>query len=439
MPQLSRRTEALIEKGNQSALGNALFKTFASQYSEDNPTGVVNAGLAENALLQPWLKAFFERSVDLKTTDFTYGQSLVGSHRLFAALASFYSSHIHPIIPVEASHIACGNGLSGVLDHLASVLCDDGEAIILPTPFYNGFEEDMGDRSGVHLVDVEIQKGEHGELAEVERLEKEMERREEEGGPKVRAVLITNPHNPLGFCYKRETLLAYCRFAEKWDVWLLADEIYATSIYKSDAVNPQPFTSILSIDVQKEASCDPARVIQLYGASKDFGSNGLRIGVVVCQHNPSIHRGLSTTAWTMKISSAADAMWSSLLASPSLPDYIELNQAALAEAYRFTTSWLRARSLPYRPAYAGHFVLVDLRQYLGPLENDLKDQQLKKEVELLEELVEEGVFLGPGFSYFCAEAGFFRLTFSIRREDLEVGLGRLEAVLERRSKKVQKA
>jgi hypothetical protein len=101
MPQLSRRTNALIEKGNRSALGNALFKTFASQYSEENPKGVVNAGLAENvsrdlccgralapsfrraseltsslrqALLQPWLKEFFERSVDLKTTDFTYGE-----------------------------------------------------------------------------------------------------------------------------------------------------------------------------------------------------------------------------------------------------------------------------------------------------------------------------------------------------------------------------
>lgn len=85
-----------------------------------------------------------------------------------------------------------------MLDHLSSVLCDEGEAIILPTPFYNGFEEDMGDRSGVHLVDVEIMEGEHGELAEVQRLDKEMARREKQGGAKVRAVLITNPHNPLG-------------------------------------------------------------------------------------------------------------------------------------------------------------------------------------------------------------------------------------------------
>lgn len=89
-------------------------------------------------------------------------------------------------------------------------------------------------------------------------------------------------------------------------------------------------------------------------------------------------------------------MWSSLLASPALPEYIQFNQTALAEAYSFTTSWLHTRALPYRPAYAGHFVLIDLRQYVGLLNDDSKEQQLKKEVQLLEELVDEGVFLGPG-------------------------------------------
>lgn len=92
-------------------------------------------------------------------------------------------------------------------------------------------------------------------------------------------------------------------------------------------------------------------------------------------------------------------MWSSLLASPSLTEYISLNQSALAEAYSFVTDWLRTHSLPYRPSYAGHFVLVDLRDCLGLFESDSKEQQRKKEVQLLEELVDEGVFLGPGESW----------------------------------------
>lgn len=70
--------------------------------------------------------------------------------------------------------------------------------MILATPYYNSFEEDFGHRSEVNLVSVDIKEGEHGELAEVERLEAEMQRREKEGGARVKAVLLTNPHNPMG-------------------------------------------------------------------------------------------------------------------------------------------------------------------------------------------------------------------------------------------------
>lgn len=103
---------------------------------------------------------------------------------------------------MEPSHLGTGNGLSAVLDHIASVICDPGEAWIIPAPYYNAFEGDVGDRSGVKLVAVDIAEGEHGKLAEVERLDQEMTRRAERGGAKVRAVLFTNPHNPLGDLFR---------------------------------------------------------------------------------------------------------------------------------------------------------------------------------------------------------------------------------------------
>lgn len=38
--------------------------------------------------------------------------------------------------------------------------------------------------------------------------------------PPVRVVILTNPHNPLGFCYPKETIVAYMKFCEKWDLHL---------------------------------------------------------------------------------------------------------------------------------------------------------------------------------------------------------------------------
>lgn len=91
-----------------------------------------------------------------------------------------------------------------------------------------------------------------------------------------------------------------------------------------------------------------------------------------------------------------DALWSSILVNPT--EYIKLNQAALKEAYTFATDWLKTRQISYRPAHAGHFVLIDLREYLGLSSSENEEKQVAKEVELLNEFVEEGVYVGPGES-----------------------------------------
>lgn len=142
-----------------------------------------------------------------------------------------------------------------------------------------------------------------------------------------------------GFCYGPEVLLAYCRFAEKWNIYLVSDEIYAlgfvpisflTSIMPSvpstltplsvyavltltsssnsvfhapDLPSPVSFTSILSLDVEKDAGCNPARVVQLYGMSKDFGANGVRAGCLVAQNNPLLLRSLMGNAMVMRMGS----------------------------------------------------------------------------------------------------------------------------------------
>lgn len=67
----------------------------------------------------------------------------------------------------------------------------------------------------------------------------------------------------------------------------------------------QQFVSILSIDPFKEAGCDPSRVHVVYGASKDWGANGLRLGALVSQANPALVTAMESSCLLMKISSAS--------------------------------------------------------------------------------------------------------------------------------------
>lgn len=86
-----------------------------------------------------------------------------------------------------------------MIEHLATVISDAGDGWLLPTPWYNGFKGDLEATARVKIVSVEIEMGKEGELEEVEALDREMQRRKDEGvEQKITAVLVTNPHNPLG-------------------------------------------------------------------------------------------------------------------------------------------------------------------------------------------------------------------------------------------------
>jgi hypothetical protein len=91
------------------------------------------------------------------------------------------------------------NGLSSGLEHLAAAISDAGDSWIIPTPYYYAFKQDLGAVSKVGIVGVEVEEGRQGEMEEVEACEREMQRREREGETsKVKAIILSNPHNPLG-------------------------------------------------------------------------------------------------------------------------------------------------------------------------------------------------------------------------------------------------
>ncbi|GAA5823567.1 hypothetical protein JCM3770_002787 [Rhodotorula araucariae] len=420
----------LSERGQRALVRPPLLccSLFECQYSTVNTSGVINLGVAENSLCTEWLAEFFQRNFALDYTDFTYGTALTGSHRLFAALRHLFSTYFATHRPVEPAHLLCGAGCSAILDALASVLADPGDGVLLALPAYPGFAASFGCRAGVEVVGVRLAPDDEASPKALEAFEHALEECTQRG-QRIRAIVICNPHNPLGFCYPRETLVAYCRFAEKHNLHLVSDEIYALSTYASDAAGSTPFTSLLALDPLAEAGCAPSRIHVVYGASKDFGCNGLRLGVLVSQANPDIHTAVESSALLMKVSSVADALFSSLLLSPALATFLALNQARLAAAYSRATAFLAAHGVPYRPASAGHFVWVDLRAWLpSPFAGVSASAAEEGEAALARMLWSAGVNLGRGTAY-GGEPGWFRLTFTVREDYFAEGLERLARAL----------
>ena len=94
-------------------------------------------------------------------------------------------------------------------------------------------------------------------------------------GVKMRALVLCNPHNPLGKCYTVDALKAYFALCNKYNIHLISDEVYGLSVFDVEGSKRTPFTSALSIDPTGLLRTDQIHV--LYGMSKVLPDTQLSI------------------------------------------------------------------------------------------------------------------------------------------------------------------
>lgn len=216
----------------------------------------------------------------------------------------------------------------------------------------------------------------------------------------------------------------------------LSHRIYAFSIFPTkDIPDPTAFHSILSVDTQKEAGLDPSRVHVVTSASKDWAVNGFRIGVLISQSNKDLMRAMISLGMIAQMSSPAAALWYTLINDAPFRDwYVKENRRRLSASYEYIVDWASHHKVPYVPSNAGHFVMLDFRQFLRDFtpegsKDDDDESARKAEGALLMHLLEHRVFLGPGAQYHHPQPGWFRLTFSQEPSSIREGLKRVESVL----------
>ncbi|MGI6725546.1 MAG: pyridoxal phosphate-dependent aminotransferase [Christensenellales bacterium] len=90
--------------------------------------------------------------------------------------------------------------------------------------------------------------------------------------PKTKMIGLCNPHNPLGKLYQKEALQHLLDVAEKYDLYIMNDEIWSDIVFSG-----KRFCSILTVDPGKSH-----RVLSVYGLSKAFSIAGLRAGCIYC-------------------------------------------------------------------------------------------------------------------------------------------------------------
>jgi aspartate/methionine/tyrosine aminotransferase len=194
------------------------------------------------------------------------------------------------------------------------------------------------------------------------------------------------------------------------------DEIYALSVY-----GKTPFRSVATL---RPSLGDHVHIVWAF--SKDFAASGLRCGTLVTE-NRDVMAAVDALSYWACVSGDTQFMLGEMISDHAWVDfYVTTMQERLGDAYRSITSCLDAARIPYLPAEAGFFLLIDLRRYLS-------EPTWAAEDALWRLLLEEAnVNLTPGSACRIGEPGFMRLCFAgVSLETGAQGIERMARVLGR--------
>jgi aspartate/methionine/tyrosine aminotransferase len=378
-------------------------------HATDNPRGYVNLGTAENRLLDDLLEPLLTGAK--RTSPAHYGPPH-GSPELRAAVAGLLGRTWHA--PVDPEDLVVVAGATAALDIAATVVCDPGDVVLVPAPYYSAFDTDLTGRSGARLVPVptDPRAGFALDPSAVERAVAELRR----DGATVRAVAITSPANPHGITHPANVLRDLLRVAAANDLDVISDEIYAHSVF-----GPDPFTSVLDPEVVGAVpEADPDRVHVVWGFAKDFGLSGLKVGVL--RTSGATRPAARALAYFTTVSTDTQALVTGLLTDHA-DHVLAENRRRLLRSWTDTSARLGAHGLGHLEATAGFSVWVDLR-------DRLPEPSFDAERRLWRHVVDEGrVNVLPGGVFSSPEPGWFRLCHAVRQDLVALGVDRLaEAV-----------
>ncbi|MGH0030501.1 MAG: MalY/PatB family protein [Myxococcota bacterium] len=139
----------------------------------------------------------------------------------------------------------------------------EGEGVVVQTPIYPPFLGSVRSMKR-RLVENPLVLGDDGYRMDLDHLASVVD----DG---TRVILLCNPHNPSGRCFRRDELLGVAEIARRHDLVVVSDEIHADLVWSGH--EHVPFASL-----SEDAA---GRSLVLTAASKAFNIAGLRCGIAV--------------------------------------------------------------------------------------------------------------------------------------------------------------
>ena len=276
---------------------------------------------------------------------------------------------------------------------------DEGDEVLVADPYYATYEGVIAAAGGV-VKPIRVDP-DHGFHLKAEDLEKAIT-------PKSRVLLMNTPSNPTGAVFTRAEIEKIGKVAEKHDLWIISDEVYATLTYGNTV-----FSSPFDIPALEK------RTIVASSISKSHALPGFRCGWIAASAE-FCNMALPVTE-TMLFGSQQfleDAMAFAL--DNHFTEIDAMKHAYEKRARALVKSFEGSNKVSARMPEGGMFVMVDVRK-----------TGLTGEAFAWRLLEEENVVTMPGESFGAGGTGHLRVALTVDVDQISEAAKRIASLAER--------
>jgi aspartate aminotransferase len=301
-------------------------------------------------------------------------------------------------------NIVVGMGAKEILFHLFMALCNDGDDVLVPSPYWVSYPDQIiaqGARPVILPLPADISNA----PLSVAALEKAATSR-------TVGIVLNSPNNPAGFMYSKELLLELGAYLKTKDWWIISDEIYEYMAFDRE------HHSLLTYFPELKD-----RFFYVNGLSKGFAMTGWRVGYVAgtgdaikMVRDLQSHSSTCLPPFIEEAATYAIGQGRNLLAK----------EVGTLDARRKLTMQLLdgIKGVSYVQPHGAFYLFIDVREAMrqSTRYQDLNTMRFSEEL-----LAEHHIAVVPGDAF--GAPGYLRLSYATDEQSIREGISRLTKAL----------
>ncbi len=302
------------------------------------------------------------------------------------------------------ANIVVSNGGKHSLTNTFMCICNPGDEVILPAPYWVSYPEMIKMADGVPVIINTTE--ETGFKFTIEQLKAAIT-------PKTVAIVLNTPSNPTGMIYTEEEMKQIAEIAVENNIYVVFDEIYEKLVYDGTHTN----IATLGDEIRD-------LTIIVNGMAKTYAMTGWRIGYIAANEKLAKAMANIQSHGTSNPNSVAQAAAVEALSSDQ--SFIDDMKATYISRRDYMVERINSiEGLSCMNPHGAFYIFMNVRDVLG---KEHYGKVINTAQELCEDILERAlVALVPSEGF--GIDGYVRLSYATSMEVIKTGLDRIEKYL----------